>query len=997
MGAAEIAAVKPLAELPSMLRQHFQQLDLRGKITAALLGGTLALGVAVTLAAYLAARHQIGAQSQMLLEARAELERREIELTLAGMVDLAESISGNTVTANALADSRGREIYLAPLVRNQKLGVAGASLTVTDYRGRPVAGNVEPATDFGTDAGFAAMMQSSRADARLLRGTTGGATLQMALPIRYRLTGQAEGAVMLRIPLDRLLLASNVTDSRWLKASDGSIAAGIPSERKVFAVDAALTLPAALAGVKLTLTVARDRDDAMRTVRLLMAIVLVVGVFVVLGVIAFARAGARFITAPLGDIALAAEQIAASGRPVARLPERGNDEFGRLATAFNTMVGRLAESYADLESRVAERTRDYEESRYEAEKAGNLLREAVASIAQGFTIYDENDRLVVCNDAYLSFYATSRDLIVPGASFEEIVRRGAERGQYAEAIGNVDDWVRERVAQHQAAGGQVLEQKLGDGRWLLIVEHRTPSGYIVGNRIDITELKNTAEALRQRELYLRATLDNLPFLFWLKDAESRFLAVNKVFANACGRAGPEDVVGLTDLDVWPSELAEAYRLDDFEVMANRRDKTVEEPVAGGAEEGWIETYKKPVIAPDGTVLGTVGFARDISDRRRAEAKAHEHAEQLSAIFDLSPDGFVSFDSEHRVKYLSPAFARLTGLDAEGTVGLDEAAFSRRMAAACTDAARFVGIAALRRPRKSGRDESGGPHERRQQITIAGPGQRVLEVGLREAQAATVSQILYLRDITHETEVDRLKSEFLSTAAHELRTPMASIYGFAELMLAQDFEEAERREFLATIFRQSELMVSIINELLDLARIEARRGKDFNIARLDLRDLTREIVGGFKTPDGRDAPLQPASAEPLWVRGDRKKLTQAIGNVLSNAYKYSPAGSRVSVEFVRPESATDELAGIRVRDRGIGMSGEQLERVFERFYRADASGKIPGTGLGMSIVKEIVELHGGHVELESRIGAGTTVTIWLQAYPPADEDFPEVQAATGGEA
>ena len=269
------------------------------------------------------------------------------------------------------------------------------------------------------------------------------------------------------------------------------------------------------------------------------------------------------------------------------------------------------------------------------------------SIALGFTIYDESDRLVLCNDAYLSFYETSRDLIVPGASFEDIVRRGAERGQYVEAVGNVDAWVARRVAKHQGANGEVIEQQLGDGRWLMIVEHRTPSGYIVGNRIDITELKAATEALRQRELYLRATLDNLPFFFWLKDADCRFLAVNKVFASACGRSGPADVVGLTDFDVWPRELAQRYHDDDAEVMSVGREKSVEEPVAGGAEAGWIETYKKPVIAPDGTVLGTVGFARDISDRRRAEARAHEHAEQLNAIFDLSPDGFVSFDAARR--------------------------------------------------------------------------------------------------------------------------------------------------------------------------------------------------------------------------------------------------------------------------------------------------------------------------------------------------------------
>jgi PAS domain S-box-containing protein len=976
------------------LRASFLRLDLRGKITFALLAGTLVLGLVVTLTAYLAARHQITGQSQMLLEARAKLEQREIELTLAGMVSLAESIAGNTVTANALADSRGRETYLEPLLRNQKLAVTGASLTVADYRGRPVASSLSSAPDYSKDASFAAMMETGRTHARLLRQPEQPSTIQLALPIRYRLTDKAEGGVLLSIPLDQVLAASTGVDSHWLKDSSGELAAGRVPVRQVFAVDTPLVLPASLAELKLVLTVARDRADAMRAVRYLMALFLVVGIFVVLGVIAFARYGTRFITAPLGEIAIAAERIAASGRPVARLPERGNDEFGRLAIAFNTMVGRLAESYAELENRVAERTRDYEESRHEAERASNLLREAVDSIALGFTIYNENDRLVLCNEAYLTFYETSRDLIVPGNSFEDIVRRGAERGQYGAAIGRVDEWVRERVRQHQRANGEILEQQLADGRWLMIVEHRTPSGYIVGNRIDITELKNATETLRQRELYQRATLDNLPFFFWLKDAQGRFLAVNQVFADACGHPDPDQIVGLTDFDVWPKDLAERYVADDNDVMASRREKSVEELVAGGSEAGWIETYKKPVVAPDGMVLGTVGFARDISDRRHAEARAHEHAEQLNAIFDLSPDGFVSFDTAHQVKYVSPAFTRLTGLEESATIGLDETTFTHQLAAACTADARFAGMAPLRQPRVADRSGSGTQHERRQFIEIGAPGRRVLEVGLRESRAETVSQILYLRDITHETEVDRLKSEFLSTAAHELRTPMASIYGFAELMLAQTFDETETREFLTTIFRQSELMVSIINELLDLARIEARRGKDFNITRIDLCELLREVVVGFKSPDGRPSPREPATRTPLWVRADPKKLTQAIGNVLSNAYKYSPEGGKVDVEFVIPEGDASDLLGLRIRDHGIGMSPKQLARVFERFYRADTSGKIPGTGLGMSIVKEIVELHGGHIELASKVGAGTTVTIWLQASSPAGDSPPATYSAPG---
>ena len=139
-----------------------------------------------------------------------------------------------------------------------------------------------------------------------------------------------------------------------------------------------------------------------------------------------------------------------------------------------------------------------------AGRASRLLQEAIRSIPQGFTIYDENDRLVICNDAYLDFYQTSRDLIVTGATFEEIVRKGAERGQYPEAVGRIDEWVRERVRKHQAADGSQLEQQLDDGRWLLIIEHRTPSGYIVGNRIDITARKDLDAELERHRHHLEA-------------------------------------------------------------------------------------------------------------------------------------------------------------------------------------------------------------------------------------------------------------------------------------------------------------------------------------------------------------------------------------------------------------------------------------------------------------------------------------------------------------
>jgi signal transduction histidine kinase len=230
--------------------------------------------------------------------------------------------------------------------------------------------------------------------------------------------------------------------------------------------------------------------------------------------------------------------------------------------------------------------------------------------------------------------------------------------------------------------------------------------------------------------------------------------------------------------------------------------------------------------------------------------------------------------------------------------------------------------------------------------------RVLEAGLREGTTDAISQVLSLRDITHETEVDQMKSEFLSSAAHELRTPMASIYGFSELMMRRKLSPEQQSEVATTIHRQTELTIAIVNELLDLARIEARRGKDFEFETIDLAALVPELLREFKPPQDREDPLLDGAAALMLVRVDRNKMRQAIGNVLSNAYKYSPQGGTVHVRIVRNDSGEPPMIGIEVRDHGMGMTPAQLVRVSERFYRADASGNIPGTGLGMSIVSVV---------------------------------------------
>jgi PAS domain S-box-containing protein len=388
----------------------------------------------------------------------------------------------------------------------------------------------------------------------------------------------------------------------------------------------------------------------------------------------------------------------------------------------------------------------------------------------------------------------------------------------------------------------------------------------------------------------------------------------------------------------------------------------------------------PVAAPDGQLQHYLGIVNDVTERERSRLAIAERSERLNAVFDLSPDGFVVFDRRGMLVYTNRAFNEMTGLnldpDAED-ITLD--AFDERFLALCEGASDA-------RPLSEALADEGaadGPET----LKLVRPERRVLARVVRGGQSAHGESILFFRDITRESEVDRMKSEFLTTAAHELRTPMVSVFGFTELLLHRPVGEERRRDMLTTIHRQASLLINMVNELLDLARIEARQGKDMKPQACTLGSLLELAVAPFAQQHGPDrlrVMLDHAECR-LWV--DPEKMNRVFGNVLSNAFKYSPEGGSVDVSTVSGALRGQPAVGVRVRDHGIGMTEDQARRVFERFYRADPSGNIPGTGLGMSLVKEITELQDGQVQLESRFGEGTVVTLWLPLHTLSDDPAP----------
>jgi PAS domain S-box-containing protein len=382
-----------------------------------------------------------------------------------------------------------------------------------------------------------------------------------------------------------------------------------------------------------------------------------------------------------------------------------------------------------------------------------------------------------------------------------------------------------------------------------------------------------------------------------------------------------------------------------------------------------ELSLSPVTDHGGALTHYVGVLNDVTQREAARRALADRSARLDAIFKLSPDGFVLFDSTGWLAYGNPAFYEMTGWLPKHTIGvLDLDAFEHLFEEHCDPAFPYQRLI-----------NDGQQDDSPALLRLARPSRRVLSRTVRHTLAESGETILYFRDVTRETEVDRMKSEFLTTAAHELRTPMASIFGFSELLLRREVTVERRREMVETIHRQASWLIHMLNELLDLARIEARQGKDLLFEPVPIRALIDDVLASLMVPgDPRQVRIiGEISAQSVTV--DAEKTRQALLNVLSNAYKYSPEGGAIELWTVSRQDEQGRMqCGVAVRDHGIGMTPDQVRRIGERFYRADPSGNVPGTGLGMALVREIMGLQGGTIDIDSEFGQGTTITLWFAA-------------------
>jgi PAS domain S-box-containing protein len=499
---------------------------------------------------------------------------------------------------------------------------------------------------------------------------------------------------------------------------------------------------------------------------------------------------------------------------------------------------------------------------------------------------------------------------------------------------------------------------------------------VFGPDNEITHLillaKDVTQWVRQKREVpgdLKRILDGIPDMAWMKDAEEKFIWVNRPFAEACDMQ-VEDLVGKTDLDAWPPELAERYMADDAEVIRSRRRKWYEEPVVtASGENRWIETVKTPAYDNKGKVVGTIGIARDITERKRTEAALQALNDDFTTLLNNTTDFIYLKDENSRFRFCSQSLAELTGHKHwRDMIGKhDRDVFPEELAKIYMEEETVIfeqGQPVLDKTAPYlDRDGNVRWVNTNKWPIFNGDGRKVVGVfGIS-------------RDITQRKQAEVANQEleaFNYSVAHDLRKPLTVISGYSQMIkaLCQADLTEECKGYLQEIFNSTGRMNKMIEALLNFAnaaRFQVRR-RD-----VDLTALAEEVAAelAFAEPH-RQVKFKIGAG----IKGetDPDLMRVVLGNLLGNAWKYTSKREDAVIEFGAMDK--DGKKAYFVRDNGAGFDPAEAEKLFTPFCRLEPGKEVAGMGIGLATVERIVKRHGGEVWAEGEPGKGASFYFTL---------------------
>ena len=503
---------------------------------------------------------------------------------------------------------------------------------------------------------------------------------------------------------------------------------------------------------------------------------------------------------------------------------------------------------------------------------------------------------------------------------------------------------------------------------------------------DITKYKQSNDKFLVSEIFKKTLIDAVPSPMFFKGADCVYIGCNKAFEEYIGLPR-EQIIGKTTRDISPGDLAEKYDKADRDLLRDQTSQTYESSVvyADGTRHDVIFN-KATFTGADGKVAGIVGVILDITEQKLAESSLRDSEARMRAITDSAQDAIIMMDHSGDISYWNPSAERIFGYTGEEVMGEN-----LHMLLAPS---RYHGAHNSAFPMFQKTGEGGAVGKTLDLEAHRKDGKEILiQMSLSSVQINGVwNATAIVRDVTEHKRTElalieaknraeianNVKDQFLANMSHELRTPLNGVMGFTEIMLMDDKLNEDQREKLETIKKSGWGLVELINDILNITKIDAKKetiAKDpFNLYSI-LSDIVDLLIPKART-HGLALINNYAHKMPRSYIGDGRKIKQIITNLVANAIKFTHKGQvKISAKPGILKDAAVECI-IEVQDTGIGIPDDSIARLGEKFYQVDGSltRTYDGTGLGLAIAKSLIELLGGVLVVESEVGKGSVFTV-----------------------
>ncbi len=616
-------------------------------------------------------------------------------------------------------------------------------------------------------------------------------------------------------------------------------------------------------------------------------------------------------------------------------------------------------------------------SRKEAEVALQKSAEEIEDLYNnapcGYHSLDKNGRIVQINDTELAWLGYERDEVLGHHVSEFMPVTSQELFKALFPIFLEQGWLADVEVEFKRKDGSTFPVLLSatavfddNGDFL---QSRT-------TLFDITERKQTQSELRESEQRYRLIADNSTDIIISVKPNREFSYISPAFKSILGYESDEfldktieSILHPDDVSKMAQEIQDAVTNGDTDYDVTNRYRHKQ------GHYIWLETQGRILRATDGTLQGFISASRDITDRKEAERALQESEEQYRRLVETMRGGLVIYDVDNRLTYVNERFCELMGYNREEILGNKLFDFMDEQNAETVreelNERQYGG--------KSSYEIVAFKHDGSPVNLLVSGSPLTSEKGIYSGGFAVVMDISVqkqaedtLREsLAREKELSELKTRFVSMASHEFRTPLATMLASIETLSAYRHKLSEEKieSRLERIKEQIAHLTSIMDDVLLLAKMQERH-VTFRPSKINLDSLCLSVLDEFESQPNILQTIDYVCEQRLEVYVDKKLMRQIMNNLVSNAIKYSPDDSEIQVRLTK----MDKTIILSVHDQGIGIPEDDLKHLFEPFHRAANVGAISGTGLGLVITKEAVELHGGQIIVDTAVGHGTTMNV-----------------------